>query len=107
MTLGLNVTGSSQDSDSNYCATESERACGEADFDKLMDQQDHHEARSKRRKLDETADTSAAVNKSVASFKPDFCDVLQHVLSVVEQTDRKSEIVKESAELVATLSLHK
>ena len=84
--------------------------CDEADSDKLIDQQDR-EARSKRRKL-ETANTLATVDESLASFKPDFCNALKQV----EQTDRKSklevqeaikqysEIVKESADLVAALS---
>jgi len=46
--------------------------CDEADFDKLIDQQDR-EARSKRRKL-ETANTLATVDESLASFKPNFCN---------------------------------
>jgi len=52
-----------------------------------MDQQDH-EARSKQRKLEETSNTSASVDKSLASFKSDFCDALKQV----EQTDRKSKL---------------
>jgi len=50
-----------------------------------MDQHDH-EARSKRRRLEETANTSATVHKNLASFKADFCDALKQV----DQTDTKN-----------------
>ena len=112
MILGLNTAAYYQNADSNSTTTDSEGPCDEVDDDKLMDQQDH-EASSKRRKLEETANTSATVHKSLANFKADFCDTLKQV----EQTDSKSsklevqeaikrypEIVKVSAELVATLS---
>ena len=74
--LGLNITASSQDEDSNSTTTDSEGTCDEADFDKLMDQHDH-EARSKRRRLEETANTSATVHKNLASVKADFCDTVK------------------------------
>jgi len=51
-----------------------------------MDQQDH-EARATWRKLEETANTSVGADKSFASFKADFCDVLKQV----EQADTKSK----------------
>ena len=106
--LGLNTAASSQDADSNSTTTDSEGKCDEADFDRLMDQQDC-EASSKRRKLVETANTSATVRKTF--FKADFFDALKQV----ELTDRKSKLevqeaikqyperVKESVELVAAL----
>ena len=86
MILGLNTIASSQDADTNSTTTDSEGMCDEADFDKLMNQQDH-EARSKWRKLEETVTTSATVHKSLSSFKADFCDALKQV----EQTDGKSK----------------
>ena len=62
MILGLNTTAYA---DSNSTTTDSEGTCDEDDFDKLMDQHDH-EARSQRRKLEETANNSATVHKSLA-----------------------------------------
>jgi len=73
MILCLTTTASSLDADSNSTTTDSEGTCDEAYFDKLMDQQDH-EVRWKRRMLEETANTSATVHESFASFKADFCD---------------------------------
>jgi len=66
-------TQSSQDADSNSTTTDSEVTCDEADFEKLIDHQDH-KARSKGRKLEEAANTSATVHESLASFKADFCN---------------------------------
>jgi len=48
MIVRSNNTVSSQDPDSSLITTDSEGTCDEADFDKLIGQQDH-KARSKRR----------------------------------------------------------
>ena len=84
--LGLNAKVSTEDPDT-ISTTDSEGTCDEEDFEKLLDQQDH-KARSKRRKLEETAKTPPSVNKGLASFKLDFHAALQQV----EQTDRKSKL---------------
>ena len=105
---GLNARAS--DDSENISTSDSEGACDEVDFEKMLDQQDH-EARSKRRKTQEAANTSSQINKGLTNFKLEFNSALIQVelidrksrLNVNEAIKQYPAIVRESAMLAAAL----